>query len=717
MLASRARGWALWLVLAAPACSSKSDPSPAPRAAETPDSGAAEMHLSRSELHAAPQVHDPIGLRVVYPALTDMVRARDSSFLFGSVANGKIKVTINGHPVRVWPNGAWLAWIPFPPDSLMRFTIEAHADQDSSVLVYPVRRDRGTLPREVSAGRAWIDSVSLSPQGQLWVPRSEYLTLSTRAVEGADVRVRLPGGKVVRLLPQRQSEEVLPALRAFDRDTTKLPTPEEVRYVGVIRGRAIGPDAGPVLRGPTAALVRVLARAAVRCVTGARCPAPYAELVSPDSSWAVVEAALGPDTVRLRWPLQIALLDTLPVVTQLDDDTAGRGNTDSVTPGRATPGGTYAWFLPTGTRASVTGRANDDLRIRLSPGSEAWVPVADAQSLPAGLPEPRAVVGPVTLTPSDDRATLRIPLTQRVPFQVVETERSLAITFYSAVGDVDWMRYGTDSLVRQMSWAQTQRQEVTLTVELWSPVWGYRARWRRNDLLLEVRRPPRISANDPLRGRVIAIDPGHPPLGSTGPTGLREAEANLAVALRLRDMLKAAGARVAMTRTTDSAVDLWPRVGLAEHSGAELLISIHNNALPDGINPFTNHGTSVFYNQPRSVPLATAIQRALVRRLGLPDLGISRADFAIVRATWMPSVLTEGMFIIMPAQEEALRSPAGAQRYARGVYDGIRAFLQDRAGNQSPARVGRSSPHASPRANPSTAPRAPDGATDGGVDP
>ena len=717
MLVSRARGWALWLVLAAPACSSKSDPSPAPRTAEALDSGPAETRLSRSELHAAPQVQDPVGLRVIYPALTDVVRVRDSSFLFGSVANGKTQVTINGHPVRVWSNGAWLAWIPFPADSLMRFTIEARAGQDSSVLVYPVRRDRGTLPREISEGRAWIDSVSLLPQGQLWVPRAEYLTLSTRAAEGAEVRVRLPGGKVVRLLPQKQSEEVLPALRAFDRDTTKLRTPEEVRYVGVIRGRAIGPDAGPILRGPTAALVRVLARAAVRCVTGARCPAPYAELASPDSSWAVVEATLGRDTVRLRWPLQVALLDTLPVVTQLDDDTAGRGETDSVTPGRATPGGTYAWFFPTGTRASVTGRVNDDLRIRLSPGSEAWVPVADAQSLPSGLPEPRAVVGPVTLTPSADRATLRIPLTQRVPFQVVETERSLAITFYSAVGDVDWMRYGTDSLVRQMSWAQTQRQEVTLTVDLWSPVWGYRARWSRNDLMLEIRRPPRIRPTDPLRGRVIAIDPGHPPLGSTGPTGLREAEANLAVALRLRDMLKAAGARVAMTRTADSAVDLWPRVGLAERSGAELLVSIHNNALPDGINPFANHGTSVFYNQPRSVPLATAIQRALVRRLGLPDLGISRADFAIVRATWMPSVLTEGMFIIMPEQEAALRSPAGAERYARGVFEGIRDFLKDRAGNQRPASVGRSSPRASPRANPSTTPRSPEGATDGGVDP
>src|SRR3990170_6033197 len=238
MLVSRASGWALWLVLAAPACSPKSDPSPAPRAVESPDSGAPQSRLSRAEMHAAPEVHDPVGLRVIYPALTDVVRAGDSSFLFGSVAHGKTRVTINGYPVRVWPNGAWLAWIQFPLDTLIQFTIAARTEQDSSVLVYPVRRDRGSLPREVREGSAWVDSVSLSPQGQVWLPRNEYLTLSARAAEGADVRVRLPGGRVVRLLPQRQSVEVLPALRAFDRDTTRLHTPEEVRYVGVIRGRA-----------------------------------------------------------------------------------------------------------------------------------------------------------------------------------------------------------------------------------------------------------------------------------------------------------------------------------------------------------------------------------------------------------------------------------------------------------------------------------------------
>ncbi len=708
-------GW--WLLAGALVCCRQSDPSSSSTAFLTLDQPP-DSFVTQSEFHAAPAVADPIRLRVVYPSPTDVVRVRDSSFLFGSVADPRARVSINGYPVRVWPNGAWLAWIPFPPDTLMQFRIEASSQSDSSVLMYRVRRDRASLPRLLNVGAAWIDSVSLSPQGQVWLPRSEYLTLSVRAVEGADVRVRLPDGKRIRLLPQKQAEEVLPALRAFDWDTTKLRTPEEVRYVGVVRGRAFGPDAGPVLRGPTPALVRVLARATLRCVMGAPCPVPYAELVSPESSWATVEAILGRDTVRARWPLQVAMLDTLPAVTVFDDDTARQGNTDSLTPGRAAPGGAYSWFFPTGTRAAVTARLNDDVRLRLSPRSEAWAPVSDALPLPSGTPEPSAVVGSVTVMPAADRAVLRIPLTQRVPFQVVESERALALTLYSAAGDVDWMRYGTDPLVRQLTWVQSQRQEVTLTIELSAPVWGYRTRWSRNDLIVELRRPPRLSGTNPLRGRTIAIDPGHPPLGSTGPTGLREADANLAVALQLRTLLQNAGAKVHMTRVSDSAVDLWPRVASAEQSGSDLLVSIHNNALPDGVNPFTNNGTSVFYNQPRSVPLAAAIQESLVRQLKLPNLGIGRADLAVIRGTWMPSVLVEGMFIIMPEQEAALRTTSGARRYARGVYEGIAGFLRGQAKPQSSDGVGRSSPMASPNANPSPPRRVlPAGAPDSGVAP
>jgi N-acetylmuramoyl-L-alanine amidase len=171
------------------------------------------------------------------------------------------------------------------------------------------------------------------------------------------------------------------------------------------------------------------------------------------------------------------------------------------------------------------------------------------------------------------------------------------------------------------------------------------------------------------------VDPGHPPGGATGPTGFKEADANLGVALRLRTLLAQGGAEVLMTRTTDTSVDLSYRPFFADSVDADLLVSIHNNALPDGVNPLTNSGTSVYYNQPRSAPMALAAQAALVKRLGLRDLGVGRGDLALVRPTWMPSILTEGMFLAIPVQEAALRTPLGQRMYAEGVYAGLVAYL------------------------------------------
>ncbi|MGH7535303.1 MAG: N-acetylmuramoyl-L-alanine amidase family protein, partial [Gemmatimonadales bacterium] len=614
---------------------------------------------------------------MIYPPAGSAVEVRDSSFLFGSAGTGDARVTINGRAVRVWPNGAWLAWLPFPPDSVMHFLVDARTDTDSAALDLEVRRAHGERlvcqpgQGEVCRvpGALWVDSLSLSPSGRLWWPRDEYVTLAARASEGARLQVRLADGTVIPLVARSQAHEVPAAIRAFDRDPANLPNGVEAdRYQGVLRGRATGPDPGPVLAPgmPPVAL-------AVLSTTLTVAPAP-------DSSLAVLEAIRDGDTVRVRWPLQIALLDSLPVVAELDDDTAGTGTTDSLTVGRANPGGSYHWFFPTGTRVRVSGRANDDLRIRLSPEAQAWIPAADAQPLPPGVPAPRGVVGSLSLTSAADRVTLRLPLGQRIPFQVLQSEHSLDLKLYSAVGGVDWIRYlATDRLVEKIRWVQTADNETTISVALSRPVWGYRTRWERGDLLLEVRRPPPIDPANPLRDRLIAVDPGHPPAGATGPTGLREAEANLGVALELRRLLETAGSRVLMTRTSDTAIDLYPRVALAEREGAELLVSVHNNALPDGVNPLTNNGTSVYYNQPQSVLLAREVQAALVRRLGLRDLGIGLGDLALVRGTWMPSVLTEGLFMIMPDQEAALRTIEGRRQYAAGIVEGIRRFLGERA--------------------------------------
>jgi N-acetylmuramoyl-L-alanine amidase len=274
---------------------------------------------------------------------------------------------------------------------------------------------------------------------------------------------------------------------------------------------------------------------------------------------------------------------------------------------------------------------------------------------------------------------VRIPVGVRVPFHVSESDRVVSLEFYGAVADIDWTRYApSDTLIRRIDWHQNG-DVVRIDVELRRALFGYRTRWDGADLLLDIRRPPAIDRRAPLRGRRIAVDPGHPPAGATGPTGLREAVANLAIALELQRLLQAAGATVIMTRTADVPLDLGPRITLAESGEADALVSIHNNALPDGVNPFTNNGTSVFYNHAASLPLARAVQRALVRNLGLRDLGVGRGDLALVRPTWQPSILTEGLYMIVPEQEAALRSAEGQRRYAQGVLDGLRSWFLEYA--------------------------------------
>ncbi len=608
---------------------------PAPRAAAAPDLSVAES-LVVGRLPEVDSVIGALDIRVVYPAEGAVIQAADSTFMFGSTGSGDARLTINGAPVAVAPNGAWLAWVGLPSDSVMKFVLRATTPRESGESVLLTRRPRRYTPPPRGP---WIDTTSFAPAGPVVMPGHEPLELRLRASPGATVSLLLADGSRIPFAAESSLEDVPWGIRAFGRDTAApTRTIRSDRYVAVI---------------------------------------PVAALAGDSASAVSIEVVLGVDTLRRSWDLSLARMPAGGYAAELDDDPGATGHTDGIVVGRAVPGGTYHWFWPSGTRARVTGRVGPDVRLELAPGVEAWVPENETYRL-QGQPAPRPVVGSITMTETLQGVAVRIPLGVRAPFEVIEHRAGLDVVIYGGVGDVNWIRYGSGAdIVQRATWSQADPRGVLLSFELAEPVWGFRTRWENDDLILEIRRPPDIDRRAPLKGLKILLDPGHPPGGATGPTGLSEAEANLAVALALRPMLEREGAQVVMTRTTDVAVALGERPRLAESLNADILVSIHNNALPDGVNPFSASGTSVFYNHPRSIPLARAVQSALVQQLGIRDLGFGRGDLALVRPTWMPAILTEGLFMMVPEQEAALRSPEGQRRYAAGVLSGVTTFLRE----------------------------------------
>ena len=169
---------------------------------------------SSTLLPPVPSRTGPLNIQVAYPPTDASLQVRDSTFILGSVGSGDARLTINGEAVPVWPNGAWLAYVALAPDTVARFQLEARTSSDSASLTYVVRRtiDQSTPP---PGAPVWVDSLSLSPRGRLWLHPDEYLTLSVRATEGAAVHLRLPDGTVIPLVAQPQLNEVPEAVRMF----------------------------------------------------------------------------------------------------------------------------------------------------------------------------------------------------------------------------------------------------------------------------------------------------------------------------------------------------------------------------------------------------------------------------------------------------------------------------------------------------------------------
>lgn len=225
----------------------------------------------------------------------------------------------------------------------------------------------------------------------------------------------------------------------------------------------------------------------------------------------------------------------------------------------------------------------------------------------------------------------------------------------------------------------------------------------------------------PLAVRTIALDPGHggESMGTELPSGLKEKELTLDIAMRLRAMLESSGYRVVMTRSEDRDLTLEERSDLANQSRADLLLSIHVN----WIQKREVRGIETYYLGSSSEPeleelarlenqnsgyrladrplildriyqdlrrddshrLASAVQAALVRELRrtnpqLEDRGVKSAPFVVLAGAEMPSILAEVSCLSNDSEAELLQRPEYRHRIALALATGLAAYAADVSG-------------------------------------
>ena len=417
----------------------------------------------------------------------------------------------------------------------------------------------------------------------------------------------------------------------------------------------------------------------------------------PENPAYVIVARTETDSASIAHPVKRAAPSATPATPAVSDTitplspprfatlvgpAAYASDSERVVTGYALTGGIQRWFLLPNTVVKVTGTKGSDAYVRLDTTRTIRIAQSELKMLDSvAAPPPPTVASAFTTDRTDEWTDIVIPINARPAFLVEEGPGTVTLTLYNTEGPEknQMLIKPPDTTYLKSISSFSSGPQVQYILELAQPFFGYQPLWEEGKFTFRVRKPPVIDPAEPLKGLTITVDPGHPPIGATGPTGLWEPEATLPVGLKLRDLLQAKGVNVVITRTTMDPVDLNLRATLARRANAHAFVSIHLNAVPDGINPLRVQGTATYHYYLHSAPLAFAVQKASVPRLGLPDNGVKRENFAVVRGTWMPSILVEGAFIIVPDQEAAMRTPEYQERYAQGIVDGLEAYFRSLA--------------------------------------
>ncbi len=174
--------------------------------------------------------------------------------------------------------------------------------------------------------------------------------------------------------------------------------------------------------------------------------------------------------------------------------------------------------------------------------------------------------------------------------------------------------------------------------------------------------------------KIAVIDAGHgnQDPGAIGVTGKKEKAFNLAVALKVDQLLKKEPKiDGVLTRSNDIFLELKERVKIANDLKADVFISIHANS--SGSSAAT--GTETYYKNDRSKALANVMHKYLVRATGFKDRGVRYGNFHVIRETNMAAVLLEAGYLSNKQDEAGLFTESLQNRVAQGIVDGIKEYL------------------------------------------
>lgn len=191
----------------------------------------------------------------------------------------------------------------------------------------------------------------------------------------------------------------------------------------------------------------------------------------------------------------------------------------------------------------------------------------------------------------------------------------------------------------------------------------------------------------PVSGKTIVVDAGHgvPDEGAESSKGTTEAQTNLAIALKLQNLLETSGCTVILTRSDENAIydidsktlkqkkisDIHNRVKIGNESSADIFVSIHLNKIPQQ----QYYGWQCFYKEgnEQGQKLAVSIQENLNNAMQKENNRVAHTidNVYIIKHIEIPTTIVECGFLSNPEEEKQLLDDGYQNRLAWGIYNGI----------------------------------------------